>query len=64
MCQVLGCGLSENQEPMREKMTDYSMACNNVWEMSLLGVEGKEVAPNFMVREGSWIGLCLDLRSK
>lgn len=49
---------------MREKMTDYSMACNNVWEMSLLGVEGKEVAPNFMVREGSWIGLCLDLRSK
>lgn len=49
---------------MREKMIDYSMVCNNVWEMSFLGVEGKEVVFNFMVREGFWIGLCFDLRSK
>lgn len=49
---------------MREKITDCSMARNDLWETSLLGVEGKEVTPNFMVKEGSLIGLRLDLRIK
>lgn len=49
---------------MREKITDCSMARNDLWETSLLGVEGKEVTPNFMVKEGSLIGLRLDLKIK